>query len=222
MSSETVPEGELVSIADIELGQAGLPLTESNSTSPTKIVITGHKSSSDINITRKRSAIDIPRKASTGSELLSASVVEDDATSHDDKSFTFSEGITSERAQELLAVYGLNELPETSIPKWYIFVSQLWQPMPCMIWLAIIIEAGIQNFIDMAILLAIQFANATIAFYEITKAGDAVNALKSSLQPKVSELEINSCHFLDYYDYHSPHYFTWVLLVANDILHDWV
>ena len=52
-----------------------------------------------------------------------------------------------------------------------------------MIWMAVVIEAGIQNFIDMAILLFIQFANASIGYYEITKAGDAVAALKKSLKP---------------------------------------
>jgi H+-transporting ATPase len=54
-----------------------------------------------------------------------------------------------------------------------------------MIWMAAIVEAGIENFADMAILLFIQFANATIGFYEITKAGDAVAALKASLQVSV-------------------------------------
>jgi len=53
-----------------------------------------------------------------------------------------------------------------------------------MIWAAAIIEAAIENFPDMGILLFIQFANASIAFYEITKAGDAVSALKNSLKPK--------------------------------------
>jgi H+-transporting ATPase len=57
--------------------------------------------------------------------------------------------------------------------------------MPIMIWMAAIVEAGIENFADMAILLFIQFANATIGFYEITKAGDAVAALKASLQVSV-------------------------------------
>eukprot|EP01032_Pedospumella_encystans_P016080 gene16080-biopygen13139 len=52
-----------------------------------------------------------------------------------------------------------------------------------MIWIAAIIELGIQNFLDMGILLMIQFANASIGFYEITKAGDAVAALKKSLKP---------------------------------------
>jgi len=39
------------------------------------------------------------------------------------------------------------------------------------------------NYVDMSILLFIQFANASIGFYEITKAGDAVAALKKSLKP---------------------------------------
>ena len=55
--------------------------------------------------------------------------------------------------------------------------------MPLMIWAAAIIEAGIENWIDFAILIFIQFANASIAFYEITKASDAVEALKKSLKP---------------------------------------
>ena len=58
--------------------------------------------------------------------------------------------------------------------------------MPIMIWIAAIVEAGIENWIDMSILLFIQFANASIAYYEITKAGDAVAALKSKLQNKAT------------------------------------
>jgi H+-transporting ATPase len=100
--------------------------------------------------------------------------------------FTFSLGLTSSEAKTLLDIHGRNELPEKVIPKWYIFVSQLWQPMPIMIWIAAIIEAGIQNWLDMAILLLIQFANASIGYYEITKAGDAVAALKKSLKPSAT------------------------------------
>lgn len=55
--------------------------------------------------------------------------------------------------------------------------------MPGMIWAAIIVELGIQNWLDACLLLAIQFANATIGWYETTKAGDAVAALKASLRP---------------------------------------
>ena len=97
--------------------------------------------------------------------------------------FIYSHGLSSQEAKGLLEIHGRNELPEKKIPKWYIFVSQLWQPMPIMIWLAAIVELGIQNFLDMGILLMIQFANASIGYYEITKAGDAVAALKKSLKP---------------------------------------
>lgn len=95
-------------------------------------------------------------------------------------------GFTTEEAEELLIKYGKNELPDKSDPKWLVFLRCFWQPMPIMIWIAIIIEAGIQNFIDMGILLIIQFANGGISFYETNKAGDAVAALKSSLKPKAT------------------------------------
>lgn len=95
-------------------------------------------------------------------------------------------GLSSGEAEKLLQIWGRNELPEKVIPKWYIFVSQLWQPMPIMIWLAVIIEAAIANYIDMAILLLIQFGNASIGYYEITKAGDAVAALKKSLKARAT------------------------------------
>ena len=100
--------------------------------------------------------------------------------------FAYSHGISSTEADRLLQIYGRNELPEKTVPNWYIFVSQLWQPMPIMIWIAAIVEAGIQNWIDLAILLFIQFANASISYYEITKSGDAIAALKSQLQAKAT------------------------------------
>ena len=121
-------------------------------------------------------------------EYVSIKVGDNYVASQSDESgtnaFPFnSEGLSTNEAKERLLRYGPNQLPEKSVPKWYIFVSQLWQPMPVMIWIAVIIEAGIQNWPDMAILLVIQFANASIGFYEITKAGDAVAALKNALKP---------------------------------------
>ena len=92
-------------------------------------------------------------------------------------------GFTSEEAAELLAKYGKNELPEKVIPKWRLFLDQFRAPMPIMIWIAIIIEMAIQNWIDTGILLLIQFTNASISFYESNKAGNAVAALKNSLKP---------------------------------------
>ena len=92
-------------------------------------------------------------------------------------------GMSSERAAELLKVYGLNELPEKN-KSWLILILKiLVAPMPLMIWAAIIILAAIEQWLDMGILLFIQVANASISMYEITKSTNAVNALKSTLEP---------------------------------------
>lgn len=59
-------------------------------------------------------------------------------------------GLSSARAELLLKEYGLNQLPEHVEPKWLVFLKLLFcAPMPIMIWIAIIIEAGIQNWLDM-------------------------------------------------------------------------
>ena len=96
------------------------------------------------------------------------------------------DGLTEVQAQQLLRKWGKNELAEEVTPKWLVFMRLLWGPMPVMLWIASLIEAVIGNYADMAILLAIQFANASISFYETTKAGDAVAALKASLKPKAT------------------------------------
>ncbi|KAH9601703.1 Cation-transporting P-type ATPase [Trypanosoma melophagium] len=94
-----------------------------------------------------------------------------------------SKGLTSEKAEALLQQYGRNELPHKKTPGWLIFLRCLWGPMPIAIWIAVVIEFALQNFPDGGILLFIQFANATIGWYETTKAGDAVEALQNSLKP---------------------------------------
>jgi len=96
------------------------------------------------------------------------------------------EGLTAKEAYDLLKEHGKNELPEKVVSKWYIFLMLLCEPMPLMIWLAATIEAVIFKWMDMAILLGIQMTNASIAFYETTKAGDAVSALKASLKPEAT------------------------------------
>ena len=47
-----------------------------------------------------------------------------------------------------------------------------------MIWLAALIEASINNWDDCGVLVGIQFANASLSYYETVKADDAVAALK--------------------------------------------
>jgi H+-transporting ATPase len=57
--------------------------------------------------------------------------------------------LTTAEVARLRAKHGENTLPSNEVAGWYIFVQQLWQPMPILIWIAIIIEAAIQSFPDM-------------------------------------------------------------------------
>jgi len=97
--------------------------------------------------------------------------------------FQVSHGLTTSEAETLLKQWGRNELVEKSTPVWLIIFRLLTGPMPIMLWIASLIELIIGNYPDMAILLGIQFINAAISFYETTKAGNAVKALKASLKP---------------------------------------
>jgi H+-transporting ATPase len=166
-------------MADIELGDVDIvQAPRQNSLLKDDLAVEAVRTSSQVVFQRNDSVTKIVKKASESMLTLAVELEEDP--------FVMSHGLTNAEAEKLLAKHGLNVLPEKKIPKWYIFVSQLWQPMPIMIWIAAIIEAAIQNWIDMSILLFIQFSNASIGYYEITKAGDAVEALKKSLKPKAT------------------------------------
>lgn len=114
---------------------------------------------------------------------ISSSNLEDSLESHG-VGFIYSSGLTSAEASELLVRWGRNELPEKKTSLLYIFMQLLCEPMPCMIWIAIVIEAVLGKWMDMGILLGIQMTNASIAFYETAKSGNAVAALKASLRPE--------------------------------------
>jgi len=104
-------------------------------------------------------------------------------TALDADDFQYSHGLTTREAEQRLALYGRNELPDNAIPKWRIFVNLLIQPMALMLWIACIVELIIENYPDFGVLIFILFANAGLGFYETTKAGDAVAALRASLKP---------------------------------------
>ena len=75
-------------------------------------------------------------------------------------------GLTEEEVTVLREQFGLNELPEKKVNPFLVFLSYLWGPMPIMIWAAIIIElaksiAVGEGWEDFAVLMVLQFANAT-------------------------------------------------------------
>ena len=112
----------------------------------------------------------------------------------------FSKGLTSEKARELLSVHGKNELEDKKTPKWLILLQQFIAPMPIMIWIAAVVEVAIENYPDFGILLAIQFINAGLGFYEVTKvsSGDYVlNGSDTALYLNVHLAQITILQYTD-------------------------
>jgi len=111
---------------------------------------------------------------------------EDEEPKKANADFVVSHGLTTAEADDLLKKWGRNELVEKVVPTWLVIFRLLTGPMPIMLWIAALIEGVIENFADMGILLGIQFINAGISFYETSKAGNAVAALKASLKPQAT------------------------------------
>jgi magnesium-transporting ATPase (P-type) len=79
------------------------------------------------------------------------------------------DGLSEARAAELLVEFGPNALDEKKRSKILLFLSFLspLNPMPCAIWIAVFIELAMaittgEAWIDFAVLLALQFANAIV------------------------------------------------------------
>lgn len=94
------------------------------------------------------------------------------------------EGLTSAEAELLLQKWGRNELPEKKKGKFELLMEQFLQPMPLMITAAFCIEGMLQNWVDMTLLIVLNIVNCGLAYYEASKAADAIAALKSSLKPQ--------------------------------------
>ena len=171
-----ISDGESKFSSNIEIGRIGsIPLGR---------VFVRRKSQLEVDSPKKRRAHEKLKAFANSSHRASgAFVLEDDQiVAQRTKSFVFSNGISTSEAENRLMKYGKNEIPETDCPKWFILVSQLWKPMPIMILLAVIIDAAIENYIDMAILFSILVTNISISFYELTKADHSVAAVKRSVK----------------------------------------
>jgi len=99
-------------------------------------------------------------------------------------------GLTDEEARARLASFGPNELAEKEDNKWVKLMLEFVQPMPLMIWAAMMLEV-VESLVtdpvywlDVAVLLVLQLLNVLIGFYEELQAGNAIASLKMSLKPE--------------------------------------
>jgi H+-transporting ATPase len=92
-----------------------------------------------------------------------------------------SDGLTSREAEQRLAQYGYNELPEEQVNPILKFLSYFWGPIPWMIEAASAMSAAVGRWEDLGIILTLLMTNATIGFWEEYQAGNAVAALRAQL-----------------------------------------
>jgi len=106
-------------------------------------------------------------------------------------------GLTEAEALRRLETFGYNELPEKEKNIWWLLLLEFIQPMPIIVWLAIILEfvesmieysdhetgPGNSDMADVGCLILLQFLNVFVGFMEELKADEAIKALKQSLLP---------------------------------------
>ena len=91
----------------------------------------------------------------------------------------------------------MNELPNAKTNPTLKFLSYFWGPLPCMVWLAIIIEIIRRDVMDLVVLLLLQFLNCFLAWYEDHNAGNAIEELKKKLAPKAHVKRNNEWNTVD-------------------------
>ena len=97
-------------------------------------------------------------------------------------------GLSSVEAAAKLARFGRNEVPVETPSRLSVFLRQFSGTMPAMLVLACVLSAAVKDWEDFGIIAAMLLLNATIGFYEESKAMAALDALQAKLRCEVSAL----------------------------------
>src|SRR3989339_367449 len=92
-------------------------------------------------------------------------------------------GLADDEVKQRLRQYGANVLPEEKRPSWFaIFWRQMRSPLVYVLFVAALITAVLQEFIDMGVILAAVVVNATIGFWQEMKADQAFAMLTAMVK----------------------------------------
>jgi H+-transporting ATPase len=92
-------------------------------------------------------------------------------------------GLTSAEARKRLADLGPNVVVEKAPPPWQKFLAKLWAPVPWMLEAALVLQIGLGEYVEAAVIGALLLFNATLGFFQEGRAGAALAALKNRLTP---------------------------------------
>jgi len=90
-------------------------------------------------------------------------------------------GLTNAEATRLLQENGPNALNEEKVSTLERLARYFWGPIPWMIEIAAILSAALGDWADFAIIMTMLLVNAGVDFWQESKAGSAIKALKQSL-----------------------------------------
>ncbi|MFP3866941.1 MAG: plasma-membrane proton-efflux P-type ATPase [Desulfobacteraceae bacterium] len=91
------------------------------------------------------------------------------------------EGLTSEEAAQRLKEYGPNALAEKKVSPLAKFLGYFWGPIPWMIEAAAVLSLIVRDWNDFTIIMLLLVFNASIGFWQESKAANALEALKKQL-----------------------------------------
>jgi H+-transporting ATPase len=97
-------------------------------------------------------------------------------------------GLTSEEALQRLATYGLNAIREEKGNPFFDFLRKFWDPVPWMLEVIILLEMVLGKWTESGIIGILLFFNATLSFFQESRAKTALALLKKRLAIKTRVL----------------------------------
>ena len=94
-------------------------------------------------------------------------------------------GLTSAEARKRLGDHGPNVVVEKAPSPWQRFLAKFWAPVPWMLEAALVLQIGLGEYVEAAVIGALLLFNATLGFFQENRAGAALAALKNRPVPFV-------------------------------------
>ena len=92
-------------------------------------------------------------------------------------------GLTRAEVLRRREEFGANVVADKESPRWRTYLAKFWAPIPWMLELAIMVQIGLGDYIDAAVIAGLLLFNATLGFFQENRAKAAVAALKKRLAP---------------------------------------